>query len=366
MLGLKPVVRFLLRGTACGVCGVAVLVAVILAGRASAAEKTRSPDHTPSTTEHSAAGNEDTAAKAGQKTAADLTSPSGTKVEQLIARLASTDFRTREDAAQALVAAGAAAIEPLSKAAQAKDLEVSYRAVHVLQSLLEQADSATQQQAAAALELLSNGNDYAAADLAADALAVYHLTQQDRALESLRRLGATISEVGFGDQFQIVLDSQWHGKTADLDLLKQVTRVNHLRILYVKLDDAAVKIFGQLGQLDFIDLIGTGVSEESASTLAQSLPGVKIDRRNGAMLGVGPSMAQIGCTIGTVVDGSAAMAADFRVGDEILSIDGHPVQKFEELTALIGAKSAGETAAIELRRSGQLVTKEVALGKWQN
>ena len=347
-------------------CGVAVLVTVILAGRVNAAEDARSADHTPSTTEPSAAGKDGAVAKTGQKTADDAASPTETKVEQLIARLASADFRTREDAAQALKAAGAAAIEPLSKAAQAKDLEVSYRAVHVLQSLLEQQDSATQQQAAAALESLSNGDDYAAADLAADALAVYHLTQQDRALESLRRLGATISEIGFGDQFQIVLDSQWHGNTADLDLLKQVPRVNHLRILYVKLDDAALKILGQLGQLDFIDLIGTGVSEESAATLAQSLPGVKIDRRNGAMLGVGPAMAQIGCTIGTVVDGSAAMAADFRIGDEILSIDGHPVQKFEELTALIGAKNVGETAAIELRRGDQLVTKQVALGKWQN
>jgi hypothetical protein len=363
MLGLKPLVRFLLEGTACGVCGVAILAAALAAGNVNAAEDSRSDDRT--TTSHSAAGAAGEAAKPGQKASAD-TAPPTAKIEQLISRLASADFRTREDAARALMAAGAATIEPLTKAAQAKDLEVSYRAVHVLQSLLEQDDIATQQQAAAALESLSNGNDYAAADLAADALAVYHLTQQDRALETLRRLGATISEVGFGDQFQIVLDSQWHGKTADLELLKQVPRTNHLRILYVKLDDEAIKILGQLSQLDFIDLFGTGVSEESAATLAQSLPGVKIDRRNGAMLGVGPSMASIGCTIGTVVDGSAAMAADFRIDDEILSIDGHPVQRFEELTALIGAKNVGETAAIELRRNGQLVTKQVTLGKWQN
>src|SRR5690242_4590443 len=149
MLGLKQLVRFLLRGTACGVCGVAVLVSEIPASRIIAAEDARPADHASQITE--AAGNEGATAKPAQKTADDASSPTGTKIEQLIARLASADFRTREDAAQALVAAGAAAIQPLSKAAQAKDLEVSYRAVHVLQSLLEQEDIATQQQAAAAL-----------------------------------------------------------------------------------------------------------------------------------------------------------------------------------------------------------------------
>ncbi len=122
----------------------------------------------------------------------------------------------------------------------------------------------------------------------------------------------------------------------------------------------------QLGSPDTygtIDLFGTGISEQAAAALTQALPGTKIDRRNGAMLGVGP-ISPVACTIGRVVDGSAAMAADFRVDDEIVGIDGQPVQRFEEITTLIGAKSPGDSISIDLRRNGQTLTKKVVLGKW--
>jgi hypothetical protein len=294
----------------------------------------------------------------------DGKNPSTAELSQSISRLGSADYRTREEAVRQLMAAGSSAIEPLKKAAQGQDLEVSYRAVRVLQSLLEHDDSATQQQAADALESLSAG-EHSAADIATDALAVYHLTQQDRALESLRRLGATVREFGFGDDMEIILDDQWHGKTADLALLKQAPRMNHLQILYVKLDDEALKILTELTQLDFIELFGTGISEESTAVLAQALPGVKIDRRNGAMLGVGASPTSTACTINNVVRGSAAETADIHLNDEILSIDGHPMQRFEELTALIGAKNIGDSVSIDLRRDGQLLTKHVTLGKWE-
>jgi hypothetical protein len=350
---------------------VAFLLALLIVVQPAVAEDAVATKHSASATNASPAANAINVAAPVQpatplKAAATTKSPTLANVDQSITRLGSPDFRTREEALRQLMAAGSSAIEPLTKAAQAQDLEVSYRAMRVLQSLLEQEDLSTQQRAAGALESLSTGDNYATAELAADALALYHLTQQDRALECLRRLGATVSEIGFGDELQIVLDSQWHGKSADLALLKQAPRLNHLRILYVKIDDEALKTLAELTQLDFIELYGTGVSEESAAALAQSLPGVKIDRRNGAMLGVGPSLASIGCTIGTVVPGSAAMAADFRLDDEILSIDGHPVQRFEELTSLIGAKNVGDAVSIDLRRDGQIVTKQVTLGKWPN
>jgi hypothetical protein len=319
------------------VLGIAVLLAMLVAIRTTAAEEPTSAN--------------------------EKTSPSSAAIEKLIAQLGSADFRTREEAVRQLTAAGSSAIEPLTKAAHAQDLEVSYRAVRALQSMLEQGDVATQNKAASVLEELSASNNDGAAELAADALSLYHLTQQDRALDSLRRLGAKMVDIGFSDDLQIMLDSEWHGTSADLALLKQVPHLIRLRILYLKIDDAALKTLSELNQVGFIDLYGTGMTDESAAVLAQALPAVTIDRRNGAMLGV-KSTQGAGCTINEVVPDSGAMAADLHPGDEILTIDGYPIQQFADLTTIVGAKNAGDTVSIDVKRDGQVLNKQVTLGKW--
>lgn len=291
-------------------------------------------------------------------------SPSSATIEKLIDRLGSADFRTREQAVRQLTAAGSSAIEPLTKAAYAQDLEVSYRAVRALQSMLEQGDVATQNQAASVLEELSTSTNEEAAGLAADALSLYHLTQQDRALDSLRRLGAMVDN-GLSDDLRIMLGSEWHGTSADLALLRQIPHLIRLRILYVKIDDAALKTLSELNQLAFIDLYGTGMTDESAAALAQSLPGVTIDRRNGAMLGIRSTQGG-GSTVNEIVQDSGAMAADLHINDEILAIDGHPIQQFADLTTIVGAKNAGDTISLDVKREGQVINKQVTLGKWPN
>src|SRR4051812_23203448 len=66
------------------------------------------------------------------------------EIERLIADLSSIDYRTREAASHALATAGASVLEAVSKAAQSDDLEVSYRAVRILESMLESNDGAQQ------------------------------------------------------------------------------------------------------------------------------------------------------------------------------------------------------------------------------
>ena len=93
---------------------------------------------------------------------------------------------------QQLIAAGPKVIEPVAKAAQTEDLEVAYRCISVLQSILESNDLAAQQQADVALEALAAKKTTVVANLATDALAVYLSTRQDHAIEQLRRLGAAV------------------------------------------------------------------------------------------------------------------------------------------------------------------------------
>src|SRR5262249_21068823 len=140
--------------------------------------------------------------------------------------------------------------------------------------------------------------------------------------------------------------------------------LGRLTVLYVKLDDQALQKIGELSQVSYLDLFGTGVTPEGAAKLARTLPAAEIDCRNGAMLGIGPPPGDDGCTIGKVVPNSGANAADIREQDLVISFDHQPVHNFTELRSLIGTKNVGQQISIEVRRGDEVLTKEATLGKW--
>jgi len=93
--------------------------------------------------------------------------------------------------------------------------------------------------------------------------------------------------------------------------------------------------------------------------------GARIDRRDGALLGVKGSSGQLSWVVEEVKANSAASDAGLLDHDEITSFDGQPVRNFEELTSLVSAKKGGEQVQVEIRRDGQTLNKSVTLGRWR-
>lgn len=69
-------------------------------------------------------------------------------------------------------------------------------------------------------------------------------------------------------------------------------------------------------------------------------------------LGIRPRIAPV---VGRVVEGGAAEAAGFRAGDLIVSIDGRPIDRFEQLQEIVAA-SSGEALDVTVRREGSELT----------
>jgi PDZ domain len=295
--------------------------------------------------------------------------PTAAEIDRLVGDLGSSDYRVREQATRQLIAAGPVAIDALSKALKANDFEISVRALRVMQAFLEGQNRAAQAQAAEVLESLASNVDSALAGQASDAIDLYHLTQQVRALAALRRLGATVRFDGleFGNTGNLIVEmnSDWGGQIADLEYLKQVPDLWQLTIINVRLDEAALKTLGQLTQLSGLKLYGTGVSAEAGAVLGQQLPGVAIERRGGGLLGIRGMKGETPCRVTDVPEGTAASAADIRGDDIVLSLDGRPIQSFDELYTLIGEKKGGDHVKLEIRRDDQVMVKDVTLGQWQ-
>jgi hypothetical protein len=296
-------------------------------------------------------------------------------IERLISQLSAADFRLREDATRQLLTAGPDVIRPIAKAAQTDDVETVYRAVRILQSFSDRDEAEVQRQAVTALESLSSAEKKSTADLAADALAFYHLSLQDRAIEQLKRLRAAVRPVYDSDTvpnaaldpagIEVVLDSRWAGKSDDLELLKKIPNLQWLHVVGVSLDQSALHTISELPRLVQLDLFGTDVALENKQQLTQKLVGVTIDYRKGAKLGVGGNASLPGCLIGVVAPDTAASEADVQPGDEVTKFDGQTIQNFEELTTLIAAKKGGEQIQLEIRRNDETLVKDITLGKWR-
>src|SRR5438045_3646598 len=98
------------------------------------------------------------------------------QIDKLVSQLGASDYRSREEASRTLLAVGSPAMDALAKAARSNDLEVSYRSVQLLESLLDEDDSAIRQRAANTLESLATRSPSAVSDLATDVMTIYRLT----------------------------------------------------------------------------------------------------------------------------------------------------------------------------------------------
>jgi hypothetical protein len=294
---------------------------------------------------------------------AEPTAP--TDVARLIEQLRSPDYSVREAASRQLLAAGSEAVNQLAKAAQSDDAEASFRAIGILQSFADGNDGKCKPPAVDALRSLAVSENPGVAAAADNALAMDRVARRAAAIEKLRELKAIVSIDPSFDLNTVTIDSNWTGKTDDLELLKFVPNLQRLQIINVPLDDGALKTLGSLDSLRGLELFGTGVSTDATQQLSHDLPGTTILRRAGGLLGVRGNGGMGNCTITEVQPDSAASQAGLQSGDEIVRFNDQEVHSFEELTGLIGQRNSGEKITLEIHRKDESFTKEVTLGQWK-
>jgi hypothetical protein len=152
--------------------------------------------------------------------------------------------------------------------------------------------------------------------------------------------------------------------------LAKAPALAQIEIMYSPVTDKGLDALANVGSIQSIRLIGTKVTTEGAAKLSAALPNALVDRRSGALLGVGGAKGQPTCLVTEVRPDSAAAKADIREEDTIIKFDGQAVQDFGELTAAISKKTGGEKVEIELLRPGvgdaapKQMTVTVTLGSW--
>lgn len=302
--------------------------------------------------------------------AGEPAAPSADAIHRWVAQLGSDDYGAREVATVRLMRAGRQAINAVAEAAMKDDLEVAWRSVEVLQALLSSEDLATGDAAADALGKIAEFANGSSADLAADVLVEFQDARQSRAIEEIRRLGGIVGignpRSGNADGIMVTIGEKWQGRSADLKLLKRIPDLELISVHGVGITDSDLKQLEGLPRLSRVELYGAKVSAAGLNWLSQAYPGVDIDRRSSAMLGVAcQSDTKAICQVTKVQPDSAAERGGLLVDDIIVKFQDQPVPNFETLTALIAARNPGDKVTIEIRRGNELLKKEVELGAWK-
>lgn len=293
--------------------------------------------------------------------------PTAEMVAQWARQLGDGRYWVRRAATRRLIDSGAAAVGPVTEAAGAGNLEMTHRALDVLTELSLSDDEAVSQQALAALETLAQQRVTLAASRAARIL--YHQAElrQQRAVDQLQKLGAELrADPEFGSELTtVVLGASWTGGDEGVGLLRWLPTLQRLSVHTRKVGDAALPHLKRLKSLARLELYGASLSDAAVDELREALPGVEVDRRRGALLGISGSDHVNGCLVVLVQPGSAAAVAGLQPGDIITRFEDEAFQGFAGLTSLIARYEGGEKVRIVVQRGEETFTREVVLGRWK-
>lgn len=271
-----------------------------------------------------------------------------------ISELDHPDFVRREAAVKQLSSLGVGAIPALMVATEVGSPEASVRAFDVLQQLYRGDDEAAFEMVELVLRRLKGSEHLGVAARAERAFDSGAENRQKRAIARLERLGGIIHfsdpvadrpPLGRPAVDYVMLGRDWVGEEADLRLL---ARIEDLRL--------------SMTQLYIIR--GIEVSERTLFDLTTELPFLKIERRGPARLGIRGRTSDDGCVIHAIDPGSAAEEAGMKIRDEVIEIDGIPIDSFEKLIEIIGEKEPGEKVPVVFRRGDETHKVTAKLTAW--
>lgn len=339
-------------------------------------------------------------------------------VEYWLEQLDSDQFSHRQLASRQLNRLGDAAVQPLMQATQSGKLELTQRAIEILQSLAAAQAPDDEGGAWAALnELVNQGSGSAAVG----ARAAIDDLRRERESQAYNKLSAAGVQIGFREfvihsrsitnQEVVWIDKRWKGDVKALswlrwvkrienaliegdavrqEVLQQVVKMPDLRTIVMR--DATVRddIFAPLSELSRIDelefryvrltledaekiarlpvrvslgLMGTGIPVAGKQRITDAMPGLRLEYKEGGFLGVICNSFSPRCQIDGLKAGGAAANAGLQVGDVIVSFDGEPIRTFDDLQAQIATHPAGAEVSIAYERAGEVGTATVTLGR---
>ncbi len=142
----------------------------------------------------------------------------------------------------------------------------------------------------------------------------------------------------------------------DLAILKDAPDLDLLEFVYSPIGDESVDLLLKLPVWGNLYLFGTKLSSSGQQSLKSQLDGVELFMSRGGFLGVQANGNSP--VINEVVRGGAAESAGLRKNDRMLSVNGVPIQLFDDLRKQLAKFADGEAVVIEIERKVRIDGQE--------
>lgn len=342
--------------------------------------------------------------------------PDAERIRYWVSQLGSQDYLRREKASRWLREAGPAAVPAVVERLDRGDLEVTRRAIDLLQKIALDQSPFDDGGAWGALNMVAQAGAGSQASRATFAIDEIRDQRGEMAREVLASAGVFVGTADFIVQASITqkniveIDDRWDGDVEKLRWLRWVDDVRHARLIGEAIDPRVIASLRRMKDLDTIALVdgtmdssvidaldgvspmksleiryvpvdtemsnriaalqireslslmGTGVPADVVDRMRKSLPSLDIEFRQGGFLGVKCRTPQI-ASIAEVVPGSAADRAGLLPNDIIVGIDDTEVERFQDLQEAINRHPPGEKIELRYTRGGKIGETTVELGR---
>jgi hypothetical protein len=187
--------------------------------------------------------------------------PSASQIEKWVRQLDDESFSVRESASKSLLWSGKAAIRAVTDAATGESVEVTDRAMRILEELESSTKGVTASAVREALRELASSKRETIARRARKALGAH----QHRVIAALERCGASVAAKG--DKFVSVNFDDAKALGRNLRLLRELPDVERLSFSTPLMDDAGMAEIKGLKRLRVLNLYGSRVGDEGLKHL---------------------------------------------------------------------------------------------------
>lgn len=278
------------------------------------------------------------------------------KVAILFPQLDDPEFARRELAETELSEVTPLAVTVLPEGWMVATLEQRMRLANVLRSWIAKADDPSLERISDVLDELGRTSDSARVFVKATLREYEHRTAE-LAIRQFEKLGGAIEkqpiEFGFGGRAQrmggdeedfkryAVIGRNWQGGDTGL---KYLVRIPRLELIY--------------------HVKGAPVTPRALAELQGAIPGLQIQERGSAYLGVTSNQGETPLRLSIVKVGSPAAKAGLKEDDLVLRFGGKEAGTFDNLVRLIGERNPGDAVEVDILRDGKRQTLVVELGEW--
>lgn len=329
------------------------------------------------------------------------------QVNELVARLASENFTTRQIAKAKLLELGSDIISTLDDNLSTADVDVSTQIFEIYSQFALDPQSEATRKVVQSLKKVIESETGRNSVLALQLLESIRELHSERAGKELQALGAGIIQgiyplngrTGIEQQLFVEVNEGFRGNASDLVWLQWLTKVelvilkgpningeclkylgempslkkllirdtsivsedlhwleeidslDHLEILYSPIDDKSVEKLVGLSVWKSMRIFGTNISFEAGEKLIQSLDAIEVQFGCGGFLGIQSDVqAARTSTVSETTPNGAAERAGIIAGDIITRIDDEPVNTFEDIRSNLRKRRPGEKVVVELER----------------